>query len=111
PIINKDHYLVGALGIITEMSKATLLADHLTNISGLTKTLGIVTTYSKDGIHIVDEHGHPIIINNVFKRLFKDGEELLINLHNQVIQSRRPKLHLEVELGHIKVDCSIYPII
>src|SRR5699024_5479925 len=23
PIINKDHYLVGALGIITEMSKAT----------------------------------------------------------------------------------------
>lgn len=92
--IFQDEDIVGAIGVIQDITEFQAIVDELESVKDLQGTLATVLDAAYEGLLVINNEGYITMVNQSFANLLEDSSRNLVGKHvTQVIQdSRMPKV-------------------
>lgn len=112
PIVDGQSVVTGAFSSFYDRNEVIVLAEQITGLTEIKKTLAAIFSSTDEAISIVNEEGKVIIVNPAYERLteqWKKGtiegekEDVIeieeLNLHKKALQTRRPIRGVRMQFG------------
>ncbi|WP_171038044.1 sigma 54-interacting transcriptional regulator [Aquibacillus sediminis] len=111
PLIDESNNLKGAMAFFYEVTDVVRLAEQVTNLKEIEKTLKTIVDASEVATTIVDEHGRGVLINSAYTKLTGLSKKTVIgkpvdkelqieyDIQQKVLQSRRSIHGVQMKIG------------